>query len=182
MRYWVLHLSAAWFWLCWVGGWGKKRFVYLPRLCMKAHVYARQRCSELLFLSANIFFILHVRAREQTNENKQTFFWACIYLIASESLRKDLVRFWSICWDWIQAVCMGPQLMMEVIEFPMFFFSFSSQYVLYVCLSARQENQAPRYTRDISLNDSVMHSSVLCWWMMNTAWTTLKEITVKRER
>lgn len=51
----------------------------------------------------------------------------------------------------------------------------------YVCLSARQENQAPRFaTQGIqSLNDWVMHSSVLRRWMMHTAWTALKEITVR---
>ncbi len=51
---------------------------------------------------------------------------------------------------------------------------------MHVCLSARQEDQAPCFaTQGIeSPDDCVMHSSVLHRWVMHTAWTTLREITV----
>lgn len=46
---WVLHLSAVIVIVCRSTGGAGIRCVSLPCLCMKAHVYARQRCSALLF-------------------------------------------------------------------------------------------------------------------------------------
>lgn len=74
---------------------------------------------------------------------------------------------------------------MEVLEFPiLLFFSFLFLSRTYVCLSARQQNQAPRFATQGKqpLNDCVMRSSLLRRWMMHSAWTSLKEITVRGDK
>lgn len=65
---------------------GGEKCVSLPCLCMKAHVYARQRCRKLLFcLPISCSFCTSEPEGEKTKWEKKkeaTFKMACFYLFA----------------------------------------------------------------------------------------------------